>query len=115
MRTRPSRRLFVSNIPCVATEEVLRGYFNYQMRIFELCRAPGNPILAVEINLDKKSAFLEFRSVEETSKALALDGVYFGNQCLKICRPSDYETVRVRALLFNQIAHNKKVNKLTTF
>ena len=61
------------------------------MRMFDLCVDQGNPILAVQINLDNNSAFLEFRSAEETSQALAFDGIKFMNESLEIRRPSDYK------------------------
>ncbi|CAK8693064.1 splicing factor U2AF 50 kDa subunit-like [Clavelina lepadiformis] len=89
--TRQARRLYVGNIPFGVTEDAMMEFFNNQMRISGLAQAPGDPILAVQINLDKNFAFLEFRSVDETSQALAFDGINFMNQALKIRRPSDYK------------------------
>lgn len=66
-------------------------FFNAQMRAAGLSQAPGDPILAVQINMDKNFAFLEFRSVDETTQALAFDGIQFMGQSLKIRRPSDYK------------------------
>lgn len=37
-------------------------FFNAQMRLGGLTQAPGNPVLAVQINQDKNFAFLEVRS-----------------------------------------------------
>lgn len=34
-------------------------FFNAQMRLGGLTQAPGNPVLAVQINQDKNFAFLE--------------------------------------------------------
>ena len=42
------------------------------------------------INLDKNFAFLEFRSVDETTQAMAFDGIIYQGQSLKIRRPRDY-------------------------
>lgn len=89
--TRQARRLYVGNIPFGVTEDAMMEFFNNQMRVAGLAQAPGDPILAVQINLDKNFAFLEFRSVDETSQALAFDGINFMNQSLKIRRPSDYK------------------------
>uniref|UniRef100_A0A8U8C057 Splicing factor U2AF subunit n=1 Tax=Geospiza parvula TaxID=87175 RepID=A0A8U8C057_GEOPR len=50
-----------------------------------------NPVLAVQINQDKNFAFLEFRSVDETTQAMAFDGIIFQGQSLKIRRPHDYQ------------------------
>lgn len=92
-------------------------FFNAQMRLGGLTQAPGNPVLAVQINQDKNFAFLEvrpwnlrdpssrferipfhttfvsaqFRSVDETTQAMAFDGIIFQGQSLKIRRPHDYQ------------------------
>lgn len=38
-------------------------FFNAQMRLGGLTQAPGNPVLAVQINQDKNFAFLEVSRV----------------------------------------------------
>ena len=88
--TRQARRLYVGNIPFGVTEDGMMEFFNKQIRISGLAQAPGDPILAVQINLDKNFAFLEFRSTDETTAALAFDGINFMNQSLKIRRPTDF-------------------------
>uniref|UniRef100_A0A1I8JN65 RRM domain-containing protein n=1 Tax=Macrostomum lignano TaxID=282301 RepID=A0A1I8JN65_9PLAT len=70
--SRQARRLYIGNIPFGVSEEQMMDFFNEQ------------------INLDKNFAFLEFRSVDETTQALALDGINFMGQSLKIRRPRDY-------------------------
>lgn len=87
--TRQARRLYVGNIPFGITEvrmcetsflnwrctssfvpltefhsisvaqESMMDFFNAQMRLGGLTQAPGNPVLAVQINQDKNFAFLE--------------------------------------------------------
>ena len=52
--------------------------------------APGEPVLNVYLNQEKKFAFIEFRSVEECSNALALDGVLMESAPLRVRRPNDY-------------------------
>jgi splicing factor U2AF subunit len=89
--TRQARRLYVGTIPFGITEESMLDFLNTQMHLRGLTQAPGNPILAVQINLDKNFAFLEFRSVDETTQALAFDGIIFQGQSLKIRRPHDYQ------------------------
>ncbi|OPJ89940.1 splicing factor U2AF subunit [Patagioenas fasciata monilis] len=69
----------------------MMDFFNAQMRLGGLTQAPGNPVLAVQINQDKNFAFLEFRSVDETTQAMAFDGIIFQGQSLKIRRPHDYQ------------------------
>ncbi|XP_052635458.1 LOW QUALITY PROTEIN: splicing factor U2AF 65 kDa subunit [Harpia harpyja] len=91
--TRQARRLYVGNIPFGITEEAMMDFFNAQMRLGGLTQAPGNPVLAVQINQDKNFAFLEFRSVETKNRtqAMAFDGIIFQGQSLKIRRPHDYQ------------------------
>ena len=43
------------------------------------------------VAIDKAYAFVEFRSVEEASNAMALDGVRFRDAFLKVRRPSNYD------------------------
>nr|KAG5703804.1 hypothetical protein BaRGS_031438 [Batillaria attramentaria] len=71
--------------------ESMMDFFNHQMKITGLAQADGNPVIAVHINLDKNFAFLELRSVDETTQALAFDGISYEGQPLKIRRPSDYK------------------------
>ena len=60
-------------------------FFNAQMCLGGgVTQAPGNPVLAVQINQDKNFAFLEFRSVDEMTQAMAFDGIIFQGQSLKI-------------------------------
>nr|XP_045615964.1 splicing factor U2AF 50 kDa subunit-like [Procambarus clarkii] len=48
-------------------------------------------ISSLQVNLDKNFAFLEFRSIDETTQAIAFDGINFKGQSLKIRRPHDYQ------------------------
>ncbi|XP_046369996.1 splicing factor U2AF 50 kDa subunit-like isoform X1 [Haliotis rufescens] len=89
--SRQARRLYVGNIPFGVTEEAMMDFFNHQMKLTGLAQADGNPVIAVQINLDKNFAFLEFRSVDETTQAMAFDGINFQGQSLKIRRPRDYQ------------------------
>ncbi|KAK3583631.1 hypothetical protein CHS0354_039458 [Potamilus streckersoni] len=91
--SRQSRRLYVGNIPFGVSEEAMMNFFNQQMKITGLAQAEGNPVIAVQINLDKNFAFLEFRSVDETTQAMAFDGIAFQGQALKIRRPRDYQAM----------------------
>lgn len=89
--TRQARRLYVGNIPFGVTEEEMMEFFNQQMHLVGLAQAAGSPVLACQINLDKNFAFLEFRSIDETTQAMAFDGINLKGQDLKIRRPHDYQ------------------------
>ncbi|KAA8540779.1 hypothetical protein F0562_024302 [Nyssa sinensis] len=51
---------------------------------------PGDAVVNVYINHEKKFAFVEMRSVEEASNAMALDGIIFEGAPVKVRRPTDY-------------------------
>ncbi|RWW88227.1 hypothetical protein BHE74_00002906, partial [Ensete ventricosum] len=51
---------------------------------------PGDAVVNVYINHEKKFAFVEMRSVEEASNAMALDGIIFEGVPVKVRRPTDY-------------------------
>lgn len=52
----------------------------------------------VFINSEKKFAFVEFRSVEECSNAMALDGIVYEGVPIRIRRPNDYNPVSAAIL-----------------
>lgn len=51
----------------------------------------GRPVTYCRIQRDKNFAFVEVRSAEEASNAMALDGLVFKDNPLKIKRPSKYD------------------------
>lgn len=88
-----SRRLYVGNIPFGVAETSMMDFFNQQMHLTGLSQTEGSPVIAVQINLDKNFAFLEFRSIDETTAAMAFDGIVYQGQSLKIRRPRDYQAM----------------------
>lgn len=52
----------------------------------------------VYINYEKKFAFVEFRTVEEASNAMALDGIMFEGVTVRVRRPADYNPAAAAAL-----------------
>ena len=59
---------------------------------------PGEPVLNTYFNAEKRFAFVEFRTVEETSNALGLDGVVMDAQSIRVRRPNDYNAVAAAPL-----------------
>nr|AAG01126.1 BAC19.11 [Solanum lycopersicum] len=78
--TRHARRVYVGGLPPTANEQVLKILLKFS----------GDAVVNVYINHEKKFAFVEMRSVEEASNAMALDGVIFEGGPVKVRRPSDY-------------------------
>lgn len=74
-------------------------YFNQVMAaVGGNTAGPGDAVLNVYINHDKKFAFVEMRSVEEASNAMALDGIMFEGAPVKVRRPTDYNPSLAAAL-----------------
>lgn len=104
---RPAKRVYVGNLPAVITEAELRQAINELMVQIGATAMPGFPITSVKLYpgtgdwpgagvpppqvQDKSYAFVEFRSVEEASNAMALDGVLFRENYVKIRRPNNYD------------------------
>eukprot|EP00897_Mesotaenium_endlicherianum_P010046 jgi/Mesen1/906/ME000116S00055 len=51
---------------------------------------PGDAVVFVYINQEKRFAFVEMRTVEEASNAMALDGIIYEGVSVRVRRPSDY-------------------------
>ncbi|KAJ6518678.1 hypothetical protein C8R45DRAFT_1084787 [Mycena sanguinolenta] len=89
--SRQSRRLYIGSITPEVTETNLADFFNVKMEEMKIgTGGPGNPVLAVQCNYEKNYAFVEFRSAEDATSAMAFDGIIFINGPLKIRRPKDY-------------------------
>lgn len=58
----------------------------------------GNAVVNVYINYEKKFAFVELRTVEEASNAMALDGIMFEGVAVRIRRPNDYNPAHAARL-----------------
>jgi splicing factor U2AF subunit len=86
---RQARRLYVGNLP-PTTEKDLQDFFNVAMETALVEKFPGRPVLSVYLNMEKRFGFVEFRTQEEATAALNLDGIVYGNFPLKMRRPSDY-------------------------
>ncbi|TFK25626.1 hypothetical protein FA15DRAFT_639148 [Coprinopsis marcescibilis] len=89
--SRQSRRLYIGSITPDVNEQNLADFFNQKMTEHNIgTGSTGNPVLAVQCNYEKNYAFVEFRSAEDATAAMAFDGIIFINGPLKIRRPKDY-------------------------
>ncbi|KAG0002785.1 U2 small nuclear RNA auxiliary factor 2 [Entomortierella chlamydospora] len=88
---RQQRRLYCGNLPMGINEESLANFFNQTMMSMNLTTGAGTPVMSVHINYEKNYAFVEFRTPEEATAAMAFDGIVFQAQTLKIRRPKDYQ------------------------
>ena len=88
--SRHARRLYVGNLPVDTMEVQVESFFNRALQAAKGVEMPGNPVLSVYLNRDKRFAFVEIRTAKEAAAVLALDGVKFRDLSLRVRRPNDY-------------------------
>ncbi|KAK9936343.1 hypothetical protein M0R45_013190 [Rubus argutus] len=101
--TRHARRVYVGGLPPLANEQTIATFFSQVMAaIGGNSVGPGDAVVNVYINHEKKFAFVEMRTVEEASNAMALDGIIFEGVAVRVRRPTDYNPTLAAALGPNQ-------------
>ncbi|KAL6538635.1 hypothetical protein OROGR_012623 [Orobanche gracilis] len=89
--TRFARRVYVGGLPPLANEQTISRFFSHVMNaVGGNSAGPGDAVVNVYINHEKKFAFVEMRTVEEASNAMALDGIAFEGVSVRVRRPTDY-------------------------
>ncbi|XP_031250814.1 splicing factor U2af large subunit B-like isoform X6 [Pistacia vera] len=97
--TRHARRVYVGGLPPLANEQTIATFFSQVMAaIGGNSAGPGDAVVNVYINHEKKFAFVEMRTVEEASNAMALDGIIFEGVAVRVRRPTDYNPTLAAAL-----------------
>eukprot|EP00262_Sarcandra_glabra_P000183 TRINITY_DN1026_c0_g3_i1.p1 TRINITY_DN1026_c0_g3~~TRINITY_DN1026_c0_g3_i1.p1 ORF type:complete len:448 (-),score=103.93 TRINITY_DN1026_c0_g3_i1:120-1355(-) len=97
--TRHARRVYVGGLPPMANEQTIATFFSRVMSaIGGNTAGPGDAVVNVYINHEKKFAFVEMRTVEEASNAMALDGIMFEGVSVRVRRPTDYNPSLAAAL-----------------
>ncbi|KAI8329802.1 hypothetical protein BC941DRAFT_463605 [Chlamydoabsidia padenii] len=86
---RQARRLYVGQIPYAIDEQSTANFFNDAMK--QMKGTDEIFVASVQINRDKNYAFVEFKTPEQATTAMAFDGIQFQGQTLKIRRPKDYQ------------------------
>lgn len=88
--TRHARRLYVGNLPSDTTEAQIGDFFNRALVASKGSESGDEPVISVYINLDKRFAFIETRTMREAVAGLYLDGVKFFSVFLRVRRPNDF-------------------------
>ncbi|CAL5412209.1 unnamed protein product [Camellia sinensis] len=97
--TRHARRVYVGGLPPLANEQTIATFFSSVMAtIGGNSAGTGDAVVNVYINHEKKFAFVEMRTVEEASNAMALDGIVFEGVSVRVRRPTDYNPTLAAAL-----------------
>lgn len=99
-QTRHARRLYVGGVPPNYTDEEELKHFLNSVIAKGLGEANDNSfVLSIYINQKKCFAFIELRSIELATAALALDGIIFKKVVLKILRANEYKPELIPASL----------------
>lgn len=86
-----ARKVYVGGIPReVPGENVIKYLIDTLTRSGGVME-PGSPLLKTFINAEKRFFFLEFRSVEEASAMIQLDGIRYSGHNLRIRWTEDFE------------------------
>ncbi|KAL4452388.1 hypothetical protein ABPG75_008050 [Micractinium tetrahymenae] len=97
--TRHARRIYVGGLPPSADENNISTFFsNALAAVGGTTAGPGMCVVNVYVNYEKKFAFVEMRTVEEASNAMALDGIMFEGAQVRIRRPADYNAAAAAPL-----------------
>ena len=93
--TKAFREIFIGNTPPDTTSAALSDFLGGALQRMGMARAegtplPSSPVTAVRINA--KFCFVEFRSVEEASNALNLNGIPYNGCTLNIKRSSKHDS-----------------------
>lgn len=71
---RQSKRLFVYNLSASVTDESLADFFNLQLNGLNVTRGQ-DPCISAQVSKDKTYALLEFKTAEDATNAMAMDGI----------------------------------------
>ncbi|XP_068664761.1 splicing factor U2af large subunit B-like [Aristolochia californica] len=89
--TRPMRRLYVENVPLLASDKSLMEGLNDFLLSSGVNHVEGTkPCISCIINKEKGQAVVEFLTPEDATSALAFDGKSVFNSILKVRRPKDF-------------------------
>lgn len=97
--TKPGRRLYLGKLEFepAPTEESLREFFDTAMKTALTAPTEGTIVTSAYVNKDRHYGFLEFRSLEEASAGMQLDGISYNGHQLQVKRPTEYNAAMFAA------------------
>lgn len=89
--SRQAKRLYIGNLPPNISPFDLLNFMNAQFMAAGIFAAnPGPPVVDTSVAHDGAYAFIELRTPQEATMAMAFDGLVFQGQALRVRRPKDY-------------------------
>lgn len=91
--TKPARQLYVGNLPVGVLGPQLAEFISAAMQQMKLTLGVGSPVVGIWMSPDGRFALVDFRSLEEANRALALDKLQVGGGAmqLRVGRPKEYQ------------------------
>eukprot|EP01022_Parablepharisma_sp_SALTPOND_P018902 TRINITY_DN3152_c0_g1_i1.p1 TRINITY_DN3152_c0_g1~~TRINITY_DN3152_c0_g1_i1.p1 ORF type:complete len:519 (+),score=45.92 TRINITY_DN3152_c0_g1_i1:123-1679(+) len=86
LQSKYERELYIGNLPPGLTNNQLAELLNHALIRLGAVTEPGDPIVNAWVGGDGRYAFVVFRSIEETNKALALKGVSIMGYQIKVSK-----------------------------
>ncbi|BEJ15476.1 hypothetical protein CspHIS471_0500810 [Cutaneotrichosporon sp. HIS471] len=87
---RQNKRVYQADIPDTVSEKQLMRFWNRLMTDRNKASVPGECVNQVQVNREKKFAWVEFRNANEATAALELNGTEFEGAPMELKRPKDY-------------------------
>lgn len=110
--TKTLRELYVGNLPPGIVDWQLKEFMSQAIMQGELATMPGSSLLQVRVN--GKFAFAEFRSVEECNLAQNLSGILCMGTLLDVKRPAKYNGQPMPSVTWPQWLSQKKPELLAS-
>jgi len=91
--SKKARRLYLGNMPnnMGVTDKQICEFFNRACMGSGVATMPGEPCIDAWIAPEGKYGFVEFRSIDECTAGIALNGINMQGRQLLVKRPNDYE------------------------
>lgn len=96
--SKQDRELYVGNLPAGISTPQLIQFLNQVAQAVQVNTSPGDPITQANMGSGGAFAFVEFRSAEEATNGLKLNGVELLGSALKVGRPKGAEPAPQLAL-----------------
>lgn len=87
---RQTKRVYIGNVEKGMTVKKLKDFYLRLLAERKLIEAEGDPITQMEVDHEKKYAWMEFRTPEEATASFELDGAELDGVALTIKRPQEY-------------------------
>lgn len=84
------KRVYIGGLPSPTYDFQIISFFNAVLVALRLVTNKANPVSACLVNTEKCFAFMEFLDPNDATAALALDGIMYNGNTLKVKRPRDF-------------------------